>query len=426
MSQHNNFNRCSLFKPLSKRGDGQGMPVVALIFLILCVISLILAGVLIHKVWKAVLGTEASEQDVQILAKAIGEMLDNDKLYDQRVVYLRLEDHTIIGFGPNEPVINQFAPDPLKDEKYNIAQPEECADKGCICRLNGAEPVDCVNLVYSKTDAETKQERIRTVALASLYQAYTDAAYAPPSKTEFSVGPMTLGRAFVIPGNQYTVFAANIHYTDIEQSGPGGKNEDTKAQTTKSVLPVIVEKIIHPDDAQRVYIIIQPVTASARTRWYYYEQCTNKDEPCKGKTPHWSQYYFKQNREDRYCEPSSSGQCSVVDMKQCGRGEVYEPCLCNGLVVLYGFCYGDTYNPTQCIEDITECSDYCNTNLGAAAGDACQEEELVLCQQNPCKDHIRVTCEVVQKDGAKRCEQSEREQTLEDLKMISDATPPGG
>ena len=399
--------------------SAQLIGVKTLLYLILAVATILLAVMLLSRIYNAVLGGDPTSQDAKLLAATINQMIDDERPYIQVPLLLRMNDARIVGFESNQKYIEVPGNKCTEQEMSSIAnsfasgaalgalvgpggavvggitnavqtsndfkagadsitiQNTRCNTKACACSSSD----DSVNECFTLNTPRDTQLRLR-----SNYQGYasclgSEGGLDTPFLPDAIQGEYT---RFVIDKN------AVKYLTIVDIREKDTTSTTVKRKTATAIIPVIIEKITQGDKTgpRTITIVISPDSDRIRGRNYYFATCAKgSEEGCEDQTSA-SSFDGK-----TYCAPSlTTGLCTRQDMQQCNLfcGTVQEPCICPGAtpdergnhVATYGFCAKSPQGhfPVNC-EVVEKCEDYCKQD----GAEACTGQELTACQFDSCR-----------------------------------------
>lgn len=351
----------------ANRGDASTFSMVA--YLLLSVVSILIAVGVMVTLYNIFFTKSATDQDAAQLAKTIEKMLNDNgetRLYDQQSLLIRTNGNIIVGFDPGVNTIEMGAKIFTKESK--------CNNKGCICTADDAiktcYPIEIPSglnvrfysdyfeydggqrVVYDQLD-KTNEAPFRIAG------EYSDLRQLP------SISELTQ--------QKYLQFVIYEDFMNWVYSN--GKKSATGVKTT---IPIALEKI-RAEGSNTVAITLMPNTIKARARVFYGHVCMDKDTngPCGFRSGYIA--YFSTGG---FCAKNAfDNACTLIPLQECEENKVInKPCTYRGEVKQYGMVAGGTYYDFSC-ETITKCDDYCTIN-----GESdCQQDEYAICQNNPCK-----------------------------------------
>jgi hypothetical protein len=381
---------------------------------VLAVATILLAVMLLSRIYNAVLGGDPASQDAKLLAATINQMLEDERPYIQVPLLLRMNDARIIGFESNQKYIEVPGDECTEQEMRSVAnaaqglpgglvaaaargvvgavqtnndfKPNEdiitienkgCGTNACTCSSSNDAIKECYKL---NTPRETQ------LRLRSNYQGYASCLGA-----EGGLDTTFLPDAIEGEYTRFVIDKNAVKYLTIADV----KKEDTtgttvKGKTATAIIPVIIEKITQGEKTgpRTITIVISPDSDRIRGRNYYFATCAKGSE--KGCEDQTSASSFDGST---YCAPSlTTGLCTRQEMQQCNLfcGTVQEPCICPGAtpdergnhVATYGFCAKSPQGhfPINC-EVVEKCEDYCKQD----GADTCTGQELTACQFDGCR-----------------------------------------
>jgi hypothetical protein len=391
---------------LNKKGDS--MAVKALVYIIITVVSVVIAVALFVKLWNVFVPDDSTGQDLQLLKERIERLVKSEKTYEQDSFILQAQDYVIFAFDAPTKSIEIALEDDLR-EKLRVTKTNDCDNKACLCKIKHDDLEDKGD--KSKVIEVPLTECVK-LDLPSDKMIYfgTDYSAYKTYISQHNDGIMLI-RPLILQPAREGALANDLKYRYAVISA---KFSTTTSIEKRPIMPLVLEKsTVNFAGKDSTIILLMQDTAPARSRYIYLQECNDKSsQECidpatkKGKTPYKS--FFDLNKE-KYCAINPFiGSCTVQAVPECPKDtSINYPCRCDDELITNGYC--KTYDCQQA----TECSDYCllKTNQQGSGAD-CSPEELSWCAQDVCNvakgKNYQIRCYPTGENGKAACVEGAR------------------